>query len=297
MSPTILTVNGFAVRISWLNTRSRTPSCAHRYALPPSGMRADVLPDLLRVPCTMTRKPAALSSISATDCHFNLRHRSCQNCVVPTQRSLPMCRLTPWVSAFDGSNWTPTMSCRGFFIPCLASHGRCANLVASAAAFVASQKQEPLGQMERRVGDRRPARRLRAGESPISSSSRLAKLRQNRARDRRVTIALQSAGWTVLRAWEHERPVAVARRIMRRDSLTGPRCSCAALRAPSTAPPAAAPPAPPAVRATPCAHAPVASRDTAPAAPASARCRSAAASPPPLNPPWAASPRAVTAPP
>lgn len=40
-----------------------------------------------------------------------------------------------------------------------------------------------------------------------------AKLARNVARDRRVTAALIEHGWTVIRAWEHEDPGAVAERV------------------------------------------------------------------------------------
>jgi DNA mismatch endonuclease (patch repair protein) len=39
------------------------------------------------------------------------------------------------------------------------------------------------------------------------------KIGGNVARDARITAALEAAGWTVLRAWEHEDPEAVAGRI------------------------------------------------------------------------------------
>ncbi|MEU9090055.1 very short patch repair endonuclease [Streptomyces sp. NPDC048428] len=40
-----------------------------------------------------------------------------------------------------------------------------------------------------------------------------AKLAKNMARDRETTERLESAGWTVLRFWEHENPEGVAREI------------------------------------------------------------------------------------
>jgi len=40
------------------------------------------------------------------------------------------------------------------------------------------------------------------------------KLERNSERDREVTRALTSAGWIVLRFWEHERPEDVAESIM-----------------------------------------------------------------------------------
>lgn len=39
------------------------------------------------------------------------------------------------------------------------------------------------------------------------------KLRRNAARDERVTAALEGAGWTVLRLWEHEPAEAVVRAV------------------------------------------------------------------------------------
>lgn len=46
------------------------------------------------------------------------------------------------------------------------------------------------------------------------------KLATNRQRDRDTDEQLRQAGWTVVRAWEHEDPAAVAERIWRvvRDS-------------------------------------------------------------------------------
>jgi DNA mismatch endonuclease, patch repair protein len=41
-----------------------------------------------------------------------------------------------------------------------------------------------------------------------------AKLLRNRERDRRTTETLEADGWTVIRAWEHEDPVAVAARVV-----------------------------------------------------------------------------------
>ncbi|WP_206309997.1 very short patch repair endonuclease [Streptomyces sp. A0592] len=40
-----------------------------------------------------------------------------------------------------------------------------------------------------------------------------AKLEKNMSRDRETTAHLESAGWTVLRFWEHESPDAVARKV------------------------------------------------------------------------------------
>jgi DNA mismatch endonuclease (patch repair protein) len=41
-----------------------------------------------------------------------------------------------------------------------------------------------------------------------------AKINRNRARDARNTEALTEAGWTVVRAWEHEDPDAVVARVL-----------------------------------------------------------------------------------
>jgi DNA mismatch endonuclease (patch repair protein) len=41
------------------------------------------------------------------------------------------------------------------------------------------------------------------------------KVRENAARDERVTSTLKDAGWEVIRAWEHENPQAVADHIVR----------------------------------------------------------------------------------
>jgi DNA mismatch endonuclease, patch repair protein len=51
-----------------------------------------------------------------------------------------------------------------------------------------------------------------------------AKLARNRARDRRVDAALHAHGWRVIRAWEHDFPRAVARRVadvLRRSRVAG----------------------------------------------------------------------------
>ncbi len=37
-----------------------------------------------------------------------------------------------------------------------------------------------------------------------------AKLERNRCRDNETTLALEAAGWTVIRTWEHDEPEAVA---------------------------------------------------------------------------------------
>ncbi len=42
------------------------------------------------------------------------------------------------------------------------------------------------------------------------------KLSANRARDRRVNLALRSAGWRVLRVWEHEMAQKREARLLRR---------------------------------------------------------------------------------
>lgn len=41
------------------------------------------------------------------------------------------------------------------------------------------------------------------------------KLQRNVERDRVVDVALEGAGWRVVRAWEHESPMAVAERVAR----------------------------------------------------------------------------------
>lgn len=43
----------------------------------------------------------------------------------------------------------------------------------------------------------------------------VAKIAANRARDADVTVHLQRLGWTVLRHWEHEDPVAVVETVRR----------------------------------------------------------------------------------
>ena len=49
------------------------------------------------------------------------------------------------------------------------------------------------------------------GTSPKANSSYWTpKIARNRARDERNTTKLRGAGWTVVRAWEHDDPVAVA---------------------------------------------------------------------------------------
>lgn len=47
------------------------------------------------------------------------------------------------------------------------------------------------------------------------------KIQENRARDSRVNLALARAGWTVIRAWEHEDPQVVADRIRRATHSSG----------------------------------------------------------------------------
>jgi DNA mismatch endonuclease (patch repair protein) len=42
-----------------------------------------------------------------------------------------------------------------------------------------------------------------------------AKIDGNRERDRQSTIALQKAGWRVIRVWTHEDPIKACRRILR----------------------------------------------------------------------------------
>lgn len=54
------------------------------------------------------------------------------------------------------------------------------------------------------------------GTTPLTRADYwVPKIEENRARDRRNTIALASAGWTVIRVWEHENPDAAASRISR----------------------------------------------------------------------------------
>lgn len=44
----------------------------------------------------------------------------------------------------------------------------------------------------------------------------IPKLRRNRERDTAITAALEAAGWTVMRFWEHEEPALVVDRIVAR---------------------------------------------------------------------------------
>ena len=46
-----------------------------------------------------------------------------------------------------------------------------------------------------------------------------AKIERNRRRDLATDAALQAAGWTVVRAWEHEAPDVVAARVL--DAVCG----------------------------------------------------------------------------
>lgn len=62
---------------------------------------------------------------------------------------------------------------------------------------------------------RRRRRKLAAG---TNAPYWIAKIKANRARDRRHTAALETAGWTVLRVWEsaiHGEPEAVTRVILK----------------------------------------------------------------------------------
>jgi G:T-mismatch repair DNA endonuclease (very short patch repair protein) len=43
----------------------------------------------------------------------------------------------------------------------------------------------------------------------------VGKIAQNRARDKRHRLILESAGWIVIRAWTHEKPAVVADRVER----------------------------------------------------------------------------------
>jgi DNA mismatch endonuclease (patch repair protein) len=66
------------------------------------------------------------------------------------------------------------------------------------------------------------------GRSPRSNRTYWrAKLDRNVARDRRNDAFLGSAGWTVVRVWEHEEPLAAARRVQaivaRREAQSGSR--------------------------------------------------------------------------
>jgi DNA mismatch endonuclease (patch repair protein) len=62
------------------------------------------------------------------------------------------------------------------------------------------------------------------------------KLERNVARDRAVDAALAGAGWTVIRAWEHEQPETVADRVERALSARAAQAAVArALAAPRRA--------------------------------------------------------------
>lgn len=47
------------------------------------------------------------------------------------------------------------------------------------------------------------------------------KLARNRERDQEVTSALEKAGWTVVRVWEHESPTEAAAKVTK--ALEGPQ--------------------------------------------------------------------------
>ena len=64
------------------------------------------------------------------------------------------------------------------------------------------------------------------------------KLARNVARDRDTDLALQAAGWRVLRAWEHERPELIADRV--EAALVGGPVSEALVEGGPSAPPATA---------------------------------------------------------
>jgi DNA mismatch endonuclease (patch repair protein) len=52
------------------------------------------------------------------------------------------------------------------------------------------------------------------GTTPSSNAEYwLPKLAENKRRDIRNTVALEAAGWRVLRAWTHESPDAIANRV------------------------------------------------------------------------------------
>ena len=52
------------------------------------------------------------------------------------------------------------------------------------------------------------------GVSPrVNSDYWRPKLERNRARDQETDAALKTAGWVVVRAWEHEDPAVVAERV------------------------------------------------------------------------------------
>lgn len=53
------------------------------------------------------------------------------------------------------------------------------------------------------------------GRPKVNSTYWDAKIARNRERDVEQTERLHTAGWTVLRAWEHEQPDEIARRILR----------------------------------------------------------------------------------
>jgi DNA mismatch endonuclease, patch repair protein len=53
------------------------------------------------------------------------------------------------------------------------------------------------------------------GTAPRANANYWAlKIQSNRQRDRRNTEALREAGWTVIRAWEHEDPASVLDRVL-----------------------------------------------------------------------------------
>lgn len=59
------------------------------------------------------------------------------------------------------------------------------------------------------------------GTSPrVNASYWSAKLATNRERDRRQVLALEGAGWHVVRVWEHEEPAEAAERIAQVLALT-----------------------------------------------------------------------------
>jgi len=61
------------------------------------------------------------------------------------------------------------------------------------------------------------------GTLPITTNRRYwqEKIAENRRRDQRNTEALESDGWLVIRAWEHEAPGGVVERVQRALALAG----------------------------------------------------------------------------
>lgn len=75
------------------------------------------------------------------------------------------------------------------------------------------------------------------GRDPETNSSYWSpKLRGNRERDVRNTSALQAAGWTVVRIWEHVPPTDAAREIVKMLNITSPRNAATDLQQPLAQP-------------------------------------------------------------